>query len=334
MACIVSINAIYRYKKPEYNLFETIKSGIFLPLSQQLTMKLSQLRAVVAVADCGNFSEAALELQLSQPAISHAIATLEEELGVPLFARGRHGAVLTPAGERILYHARESLQHLEMMQKEANLHKGLHGGHVRIAAFRSVATHLLPKAIAQFHDQFPEVAVTIIECLSYIEVEQCLREGRADIGITYLPTSDEFEVWEIIRDEYVALLPPNAKVSSSTITWEDIGVYSPVLLSCLPCGRPLHNHLKNVANFMNTISNIQEDSTVVSLVNQGLRAAILPRLAAVPIPHNVQVYSLPIPLERVMAVAVLSNGLHIPAVFTFLEMLKKFDFYTLAKSTY
>ncbi len=297
-------------------------------------MKLSQLRAVVAVADSGNFSEAALELHLSQPAISHAIATLEEELGVPLFARGRHGAVLTPAGERILYHARQALQNLEMMQQEANLHKGLHGGHVRIAAFRSVATHLLPKAIAQFHNQFPEIAVTIIESADYIHAEQCLRDGRADIGITYVPTSDEFAAWEILRDEYVALLPPQTKISGTKITWEDIAVYSPVLLCGLPCGRPLHSHLKQVANFMNTESNIQEDSTVVSLVNQGLRAAILPRLAAVPIPKDVQVYSLPVPLERVMGVVVLSNALHVPAVFTFLEMLKKFNFYSLVNSIY
>jgi DNA-binding transcriptional LysR family regulator len=297
-------------------------------------MKLSQLRAVVAVAERGNFSEAALDLQLSQPAISHAIATLEEELGVPLFARGRHGAVLTPAGERILYHARQALQSLEMMEREANLHKGLHGGHVRIASFRSVATHLLPKAIAKFHNQFPEVAITIIESMAYTDVEQCLRDGRADIGVTYLPTSDEFETWEILRDEYVVLLPPAAKIQGSTITWEDIAVYSPVLLACLPCGRILHQHIKTVAPFMQTSADIQEDSTIVSLVNQGLRAAILPRLAAVPIPKEVQVYSLPEPVERVMAIAILSNALHVPAVFTFLEMLKKFDFCTLAKATY
>ncbi len=58
-------------------------------------MKLSQFRAVVAVAQHGNFSETALELNLSQSAVSHAIATLEEKLGITLFVRGRHGAVLT-----------------------------------------------------------------------------------------------------------------------------------------------------------------------------------------------------------------------------------------------
>jgi DNA-binding transcriptional ArsR family regulator len=59
-------------------------------------LKISQLRALVAVANHGNFSEAALHLELSQSAVSHAIASLEEELGVMLLSRGRHGAHLTP----------------------------------------------------------------------------------------------------------------------------------------------------------------------------------------------------------------------------------------------
>ena len=69
---------------------------------------------------------------------------------MPLFAGGRHGAVLTPAVEHILSHAHQALQHLEMMQREANLHKGLHGGHVLIAAFRSVATHCYQKRSLNF----------------------------------------------------------------------------------------------------------------------------------------------------------------------------------------
>ncbi|HEY9637057.1 MAG TPA: LysR family transcriptional regulator [Coleofasciculaceae cyanobacterium] len=293
-------------------------------------MKLSQLRAVVAVAKHGNFSEAALELNLSQSAISHAIATLERELGVPLFARGRYGAVLTPAGEQILHHARQALQHLEMMHKAANLQKGLQGGQVRIASFRSVATHLLPKVIAKFRDRFPGVTVTIIERPDYLDIEQTLREGRADIGITYLPTSDEFEVWEILRDEYVALLPPTTTVKKARITWEDLAAYSLVLLPCLPCGRMLHNHLMSLSLSMNTACDIQEDSTIVGMVVQGLGAAILPRLAAEPIPQELSVYSLPVPVERVIGVAVLSEALHVPAVFAFLEMLKTFDLRSVA----
>lgn len=286
-------------------------------------MKFSQVQALVAVAEHGSFSEAALELQLSQPAISHAIATLEEELGVPLFFRGRHGAALTPAGEQIVCHARQALQHIEMIQKEANRQKGLHGGQVRIASFRSAATHLLPKVIAKFRSAYPNVNVTIIERLGYMDVEQCLREGRADIGMTYLPTSNEFEAWELLRDEYVALLPPTATVRSPQLSWGELAAYP--LVFCLPCGRILHDHLKKLAPLMHIVSDIQEDSTIINMVVQELGAAILPRLAAEPIPKHVQMYRLPVPVERVIGAAVLSDTLHIPAIFAFLEMLRKFD---------
>ena len=288
-------------------------------------MKLSQLRAIVAVADYGNFSEAALELNLSQPAISHAIATLEAELGVSLFARGRRGAVLTVAGEHIVSHARQALHHLELMQKEANLQKGLDGGQVRVASFRSVATHLLPVVIAQFRDRFPNIGITIIERPDYLDIEQTLREGRADIGITYLPTSPEFEVWELLRDDYIVLLPPNTRVRNTHLTWDDLAAHGLILLPCLPCGRILHQHLMTIAPPMQTACDIQEDSTIVSMVMQGLGAAILPRLAAEPIPSSLQIYPLPAPLKRVIGVATMAEALHPPAVFAFLDTLKTFD---------
>jgi len=60
-------------------------------------IKLSQLRALVAVAVHGNFSEAALHLGLSQSAVGRTIATWR--IGVLLLSRGRHGAHLTPVGE-------------------------------------------------------------------------------------------------------------------------------------------------------------------------------------------------------------------------------------------
>lgn len=293
-------------------------------------MKLSQLSALVAVADYGNFSEAALELNLSQPTISHAIATLEAELGVPLFARGRRGAVLTAAGEQIVAHARQAIHHLELMQKEANLQKGLEGGQVRIASFRSVATHLLPRVIAQFRERVPNVSVTLIERPDYLDIEQTLREGRADIGITYLPTSAEFEVWELLRDDYIVLLPPKANLRNTHLTWDDLAAYSLILLPCIPCGRLLHKHLETVAPRMNTASDIQEDSTIVSMVMQGLGAAILPRLAAEPIPAALHIYPLPAPFERVIGVATMPEALYTPAVFAFLETLKTFDLQSLA----
>jgi DNA-binding transcriptional LysR family regulator len=287
-------------------------------------MNLSQLRAAIAVADFGNFSEAALHLDLSQPAISHAIATLEEELGVPLFARGRRGATLTPAGEKILAHARQVQTHLDLIQKEANLQRGLQGGQVRIGSFRSVATHILPKVIVQFRDRYPDVSISLIERADNVDIERCLREGVIDLGITYLPTSNEFEVWELLRDEYILLLPPGTQIPQ-TIIWEDLNHYAFIQISCLPCAYRLHEHLKQVAPTLRTACDIQEDSTIVSMVMQGLAPAIMPRLAAEPIPEGISVRTLPDPCQRVIGVAALADTLHVPAVFAFLDALKTYD---------
>lgn len=286
-------------------------------------MKLSQIRAFVAVAAHCNFSEAALHLDLSQSAVSHAIASLEEELGVQLLARGRHGANLTPVGKRVIEQARQMLQLQDAIAKEANLEKGLQGGTVRLAAFRSVATHILPSAIARFRRKFPKIAVTIIEHFDHVGVEQALREGRADIGFTHIPATDEFEVWEIVRDNYVVLLPPTPKLRNSQLTWEQL-VSHPLIFPCAndTCYTRIRNHFLASGFQPNIAYEVNEDSTIVSMVMQGLGAAIMPLLAVEPVPTRIQVCKLPVPLERVIGTAVLSNALHTPAVFAFLDALR------------
>ena len=286
-------------------------------------IKLSQLRAFVAVAEWENFSEAALQLNLSQSAVSHAIASLEEELGVMLFTRGRHGAQLTPVGTRIIQSARGVLQLLEAMETEANLEKGLHGGMVRIASFRSVATHILPAVIAQFRQRFPEINVSITEYADYVGVEDALRDRIADLGFTYLPTTEDFEAWELLRDEYIVLLPPNAQRCDSTISWEDLAKY-PLIMPAAhnSCHMRIWSHVRQFNHSFKVAYEVNEDSTIVSMVSQNLGAAILPRLAAEPIPPMIPVCHLPVPLERAIAVAILSQALHTPAVFAFLELIK------------
>jgi DNA-binding transcriptional LysR family regulator len=286
-------------------------------------IKPSYLRALIAVAEHGNFSEAALQLELSQSTVSHAIANLEQELGVQLVARGRHGAYLTPVGERVIRYAHQVLQLLESMAKEANLEKGLQGGQVRIAAFRSVATHILPGMITRFCDRFPDIAVSVIEFWDHAGVEQALREGRADLGFTHLPAGDEFETWKILRDEYIALLPASPQLDRDQITWEQLATYPLIFPSNAGvCYALLQKHLKQVNFPLKPTYDVRESSTMVSMVVQGLGAAILARLSAEPIPQAVQVFSLPIPLERVIGVAVLANALQPPAVFAFLDLLK------------
>ncbi|HEY9632692.1 MAG TPA: LysR family transcriptional regulator [Coleofasciculaceae cyanobacterium] len=287
-------------------------------------LKISQLRALVAVVDLGNFSSAALHLELSQSTISHAIATLEEELGVVLLVRGRHGASLTHTGEQVIQEARQILHLLGVIQKKANLAKGLQAGQVRVASVRSIATNVLPEVIARFRNKFPAITVVIAEYDRYAEVEQALRESHADVGFTSLPTTAEFEAWELFRDEFVVLLSPGELDQDASLSWEQLTDYPMIVnLRSPQHNKTVRDHLAQFGQSLKFDYEVREDSTVISMVRQGLGSTVIARLAAEPIPEGIQVRSLPVPLERVIGVAILADALLPREVFAFLDILKE-----------
>lgn len=291
--------------------------------NRQSQLKLSQLHVLVAVARCGSFSEAALQLQMSQSAISHAVSTLEDDLGVSLFSRGHYGATLTPVGEQIVSRARQVLYLVEDISKQADLSKGLRGGQVRVSAFRSAATHILPEVIAEFCRRYPAIAIRIAEYDDRDDVENDLRQGRADIGITYLPSGDEFDTWELMRDEFVVLFPKEVELPGRKLSWEDLSTYGLIMApEGDGCDAMVFAHSAKHGATLKTTYQIRSDATIVSMVAKGIGAAISPRLAAEPIPPGVQVFSLPVPLFRVICVAVLKTSLLTPPAFALLDLIK------------
>ncbi|MEM7061719.1 MAG: LysR family transcriptional regulator [Cyanobacteria bacterium P01_B01_bin.77] len=284
-------------------------------------MNISQLKVLVAIAQCGSFSDAALQLEMSQSAVSRAISSLENELDVPLLVRGRLGAKLTDIGERVVTHAQQILDLRESIEYEVNLEKALYNSRLRIASFRSAATHLLPPKIAQFQRAYPRVEVSLNE-FDPAGVEQALLSGDADLGLLPLPRSEDFITWEIVRDEYVVLLPKTKQPPTASITWSELSAHSFILLNYAECTTAVREHWSRWQQPLKVAYNVKEDSTIVSMVAQGLGAAILPRLAAMPIPDTVESRSLPVPLERVIGVAILANVPPSPAVNRFLEVLK------------
>ena len=286
-------------------------------------LKLSQLRALAAIADCGNFSEAALQLGVNQSTVSHAISTLEEQLGVVLLSRGRYGATLTPVGEQITTKANQVLKLIDGIAQDAQQTRGLQGGTVRLAAFRSVATHLLPAAIARLHSRYPDIQVTITEDNDVDHLKQCLTQGQADICIAEQMNSDEMDSFLIFEDEYVALLPSQLGLRDAQLTYEELLAHPLISPSHGTCFSRLNHYLKQNNIPLKMAYYIRHDSSIVSMVGQGLGIALLPELAAAPVPPNVQVCRLPFSLSRPIGASLLKEGLHSPAVYAFLDALRE-----------
>jgi DNA-binding transcriptional LysR family regulator len=286
-------------------------------------MNISQLQIFLKVIDCGSFSQAALELEISQSAVSRSIAALEEELGISLLTRGRFGAAVTPIGERLRPHAQAMVALRETIDQEISQERSLRGGCLRIASFRSAATHLVPPLIAQFRSQFPGVEVSLVEA-EPTGVETLLHEGRADLGLVPLPRAgDGLYTWKLVHDEFVVLLPdrPGKPPWPELLAWQDLADLAFILYNHAECTIAVRDHWQRCGQTLKIAYEIKEDSTIVSMVSQGLGAAVLPRLAALPIPPGVQVRPLPLPLERIIGIAISRDRLQSPAVFAFLKLL-------------
>lgn len=290
-------------------------------------LKISQLRALVAIADEGTFGKAALQLDISQSAVSHAISTMEDTLGVSLLNRGRQGAALTPVGEDIAEEARQVLASLERIGKTATSARGLETGQVRVACFRSVATHLMPTVIGRFQQRHPDIKVIITEHISTDTIENDVLIGQADIGFVLLPTKkDNLETQTVLRDEYVVLLPPTENPPAK-LTWEQLEAY-PLILPPrnVTCCAIVQENFERFNRPFNLAYEITEDSTIISMVMQGLGATVMARLAADPIPKNIRIAYPPEPMERVIGVAISPAVLHPPAVYAFWETLQAMTF--------
>ena len=167
---------------------------------------ITQFKFFVKVIDERSFTKAAQTLHMSQPAVSHAISTLETELGVILLVRERgKNLIVTDIGKRILFQIRNILMSLEKIDQEVSLEKGLITGTIRIATFPSVTAHFLPKIIKTFQEKRPNVSLTFKEG-SQEEIKEWLTSREIDIGFVVLPCN-ELDTIPLVKDRYLVMLP-------------------------------------------------------------------------------------------------------------------------------
>ncbi|SFS66015.1 LysR family transcriptional regulator [Marininema halotolerans] len=160
-----------------------------------MNLTLAQLRTFLEVAQAKNFRQAADHLQLTQPAVSAQIRTLESELNAPLLHRQR--VALTPAGATFLPFARQILALAEDSQQAVNDSVGNTKGRITLGTSSSVATAILPRLIRYFQKDHPDVHITV-HTLPEERIWQGMMERQLDWAIHYgpLPPMIHKEKWE------------------------------------------------------------------------------------------------------------------------------------------
>lgn len=280
---------------------------------------LAQLRALIAVADAGGFSEAAAELNVSQSSLSEAVGKLEDVVGRPLLRRTPAGTVVTPAGERVLSHARQAVQAASDVLLAAQEPQAL-SGVLRVASFRSTATHLLPPALAAFRQRHPGVTIKLLDGEARGGGAAQVRSGHADLAVVIGADLPELTVVPLMLDEYLFIAPQSR--GTHPVTWAEL-TDAPLIIPPGPnsCNVLLREYLRARDIEAHISLEIEEDSVILGMVGHGLGCSVMPRLALEPAPPGVVSLPLPEPFTRPLAVAVLPHRAHLPVIRTFTQTL-------------
>ncbi len=162
----------------------------------------TQLRALVALSEAGNFSVAARRIGVSQPSIHRAARNLESIAGMPLFNASAEGVDLTPAATLLALYTRLALAELQQGRDEVADLLGHDSGLIRIGSLPLARTSILPEAVDALISETQGVQVQVVDG-SYSELLNRLRHGELDFligALRYPPPADDVEQEVLFKD--------------------------------------------------------------------------------------------------------------------------------------
>jgi DNA-binding transcriptional LysR family regulator len=157
-----------------------------------------QLTVFHTVALHLSYTRAAETLYLSQPAVAQQVKTLEQMLGLRLFARSGRGIVLTPAGQEFLNHVDRLLTRLAETTPVVHEIHTLRRGSVVIGASISAGTYVVPPLLGSFHARYPQIHVTLLVAHRH-SIEEDLLTHQIDLGVMGFIERRERFVVELLR---------------------------------------------------------------------------------------------------------------------------------------
>ncbi len=180
-------------------------------------MDLKQLRALLAIAETGSVTKASEILHIVQPAISRQVKLLEEELGVVLFERERHGMVPTAAGRKFVERVRRALVEIDEGRREISPGKQEFSGTVVVGYLPSTAEFLSSSLMARLRQSYPHI--TVRSYVTYLDdLESSLERSEADIALVF-PRPDSVSRYpsdKLLEESLYLVGPPDSGLDMDT----------------------------------------------------------------------------------------------------------------------
>jgi LysR family nitrogen assimilation transcriptional regulator len=242
-------------------------------------MELRQLETLVAIADGGSFSRAAITLNLAQPSLSRQMALLERELGQRLLVRTGRGVELSAAGEVFIVHARQMLETARRGRDAMHELGQEPGGRVTVGMPPRVALGLSVPLVRSFRERFPRAVITVLEGLS-LALRESLVAGRLDLALMFDPQPSPQLAYEtLMREQLLLVAPPRSRLPAR-VSLASLSTYPMVLPNAPNAIRGLLDDILSPRGVtLNVLAEVGAVQTVLALVAEGVGCTVLPESA-------------------------------------------------------
>lgn len=290
-------------------------------------MRLEQLQAFLAVAETGNFQQAAQKCGVSQSTISRQVQSLEATVGISLFHR-QGNAKLTLGGDRLLNHARKichiwSIAEQELLDLQAGKQTEL-----CVASIPSACAYQLPPILQRFSKTYPNVQLRVTT-LGSDRALKVLKDGLIDIAIVmnnpFLTASSEMVVERLYEERIQLLLPANHPLSKKEVlNWRDLHNCPQVVFKeGYGLQRMVQDQFNRQGICLNAVLELNSLEAFRGVVKQGRLVALLPETFLVELTHEPElvVRSLGEPsLTREIVLVTTSDRIQIPPIQYFCKL--------------
>lgn len=304
-------------------------------------MRIEQLQAFLAIAETGNFGQAAHKCGITQSTVSRQIQSLEAELGLPLFHRNNQ-AKLTLAGEQFLPRARKICQEWKTATQElADLIAGKQP-ELCVAAIHSVCAYYLPPVLQQFCSNYPNVQLRVT-ALGSDRALKVLRDGLVDVAVVMnnrlLTTSPEMSVNVLYDEPIEVLMSANHPLTYyKQVPWEELVRYRQVVFKDgYGMQRVVQDWFSRQGATLQTAMELNTLDAFRGVVKQGNLIALLPKSALLDCHKDANLAVRPIakttkgnidssvenPFSRQVVLVTTSDRLQIPPIRDFCQLVKQ-----------
>ncbi len=288
-------------------------------------MELRHLRYFTAVMEAKGYRNAARRFNIAQPALSQAVADLEAEMNVKLFAR--HGSQVqpTPAGEVFYQECKRTLEQVESAIAATKRADKRQTGLLRIGFIPSATQHFLPKLLETFKAQHPEIELHVRDLTPTKQIE-ALSEAGLDLAFTRKVGDDhaEYQSRFLFQVPLIAVLPASRAVSNGQIDIRNLAEDRLILLDRAE-SPPLFDSITGLcrnAGFSPRIdSRAYLAESMFMLVKAGEGVAIVPSWAKAFLTEGLQIAKLMPSVVAIELALLWKRGAESRAIQAFVELL-------------